>query len=110
MKTTSEKENLLVMIQSLKHQQAIELEGVQEQIHLAYESLKPLNIIKSTFFEATSSPDIKHNLMNGVIGLATGYASKKLLFGTTHNPIKKIVGSLLQYVVTNLVGRRKDSE
>ena len=75
MKTTSEKENLLVMIQSLKHQQAIELEGVQEQIHLAYESLKPLNIIKSTFFEATSSPFIKLCLISG-----EEVASKKVLF------------------------------
>ena len=79
MKSKNEKEDLLVMIYQLQQLQEVELASLEAQFQQTYESIKPLNLIKNTLLEVTSSPDIRHNIANNLLGLATGYASKKLL-------------------------------
>ena len=95
-------------ISSLQNKQAQELKLLKEQFHLTYESLKPINLIKSTFHEVAISPDIKNNIVNNVIGLTTGYLSKKVLMGTSHNPIKRLLGTLLQFAIANVVSKHSD--
>ncbi len=60
-----------------------------------YESLKPINILKSTFKKAATSPSLKSELANTAIGMTTGFLAKKLFGGDSNNPIKKLVGSLI---------------
>ncbi|MFV5701252.1 hypothetical protein ACM55F_05205 [Flavobacterium sp. XS2P12] len=93
----------------LENKQALELYALKEQFQLTYESLKPLNIIKNAFTEMTTSPNIKGNIINNVVGMVTGYLTKKVLVGSTHNPIKKILGTLLQFVITNVATKHSDT-
>jgi len=95
-------------IQKLQAKQALELIVLREQFYVAYESLKPINLIKNTFKQVVTSPDIKNNLLNGIIGLATGFISKKILIGGAAGPVKKMMGSLLQVLVTNFVSRHSE--
>ncbi len=85
-------------------------EGVQlkEQLLVTYESLKPINLIKKIFTDITSSPDLKKDLLGTTVSLAAGYLSKKVAVGSTHNPIKQILGTLLQLGVTNIVSKNSD--
>jgi hypothetical protein len=106
MKKISETGLLDQTILSLKIKQAAELDSLKDQFHAVYESIKPLNLIKNTFSDLTTTPGLKSNILSNVIGLSTGYLSRKLILGSTHNPIKKILGSLLQFVVTNIVSKR----
>ena len=76
---------------------------LKEQLLDTCESLKPINLIKSTLKEAYSAPDFKTNIVKTVIGIATGFVAKKVLIGNTHNPIKKIAGFILEMVVANKV-------
>jgi hypothetical protein len=92
----------------LEQKQAEELQSLHQHYLVVYESVKPLNLMKSALKKMTSSPDLRHNILNTVIGLSTGYISKKLLLGSTHNPIKRIAGTVLQFVITNLVAKRID--
>jgi hypothetical protein len=109
MKQLNETDALNETIALLRYKQAQELMILQEQFQLTYDSLKPVNIIKNAFSEITHSPDIKGNILNNVIGLTTGYLSKRILLGSTHNPIKRILGSVLQFVVANVVTKKSDS-
>ena len=109
MEKINERTALLNSISLLKAKQAEELQSLKTQFHLTYESLKPLNLIKNTFNEVTSSPEVKSSLVNNAIGLATGYLSKKLLIGGTHNPIKKILGALVEFSVASFVAKRADT-
>lgn len=106
MKKKNESEALKEAIHLLKVKQAGELLLLKEQFQETYESLKPLNFIKNTFNEVTSSPEIKNGLINNAIGLATGYLSKKVLIGATHNPFKKILGAILEFSVASFVAKR----
>jgi hypothetical protein len=78
----------------------------KEQFHATYESIKTINLIKNTLTEITSSADIKTNILSSVIGLSTGYLYRQLLLDSKHSPVKRVLGSLLQFVVTNLVSKR----
>lgn len=92
-----------------RYKQAQELKLLKAQFHLTLESLKPVNLIKSAFHKVTSSPEIKNNLVNDAIGLTTGYLSKKVLVGSTRNPIKKLFGVLLQFAIANVVAKHSDT-
>jgi len=51
----------------------------REQMYLTYDSLKPVNIIKNTLKDISSSPIFIDNIIDNAIGLGTGFLTKKLL-------------------------------
>jgi hypothetical protein len=99
--------NELILAEELKH--ANDLAQLKIQFHVAYESIKPLNLVKNLFHEVTASPEIRNDLLSNVIGFSTGFLSKKLLLGSTHNPIKKVFGTLFEFAVANTVSKHSDS-
>jgi hypothetical protein len=109
MKKSRELQALTESINRLQIQRSHELILLRNQFHLTYESLKPINLIKHTFKEVSSSTEIKDGMLNNVIGLTTGYFTKAILIGASANPIKKILGTLLQFTVATLVARNSDS-
>ncbi len=91
-------------IQQLEFEQATELTLLKEQLLYTCESLKPINLIKSTLKEAYSAPDFKTSIAKTIIGVATGFVAKKVFIGKTYNPIKKLAGFILEMAVANKVG------
>jgi hypothetical protein len=82
---------------------------LKEEFLISYESLKPINIIKSTLTEITSSPYLIENMFGAIMGMVSGYLSKKIAVGTSHSLFRKILGSLMQFGVTNLVAQHPDA-
>ncbi|TDE44428.1 hypothetical protein E0I26_08660 [Flavobacterium rhamnosiphilum] len=109
MKTINETDLLKETIQLLRIKQANELVHLKDQYYYTYESLKPLNLIKNAFGQMATSSDFKGNILGNVIGISTGYLTKKILLGSTHNPVKRILGTLLQFVITNVVTKHSDT-
>jgi hypothetical protein len=98
--------NELILAERLKY--ANDLAQLKSQFYIAYESVKPINLVKNLFHEVTASPEIRNNLLSNVIGFGTGFLSKKLLLGSTHNPIKKVFGTLFEFAVANTVSKHSD--
>lgn len=100
-------------IVQLEIRQASEEKILKEEFHLACESVKPVNLIKNTLKQAVASVDLKENIVNTSLGLTAGYLSKKIFEGVSKSPLKKVLGSVLMFVITNLVvnnpGRIKSS-
>lgn len=96
-------------IQQLEAKQRHEADALTEQFHTAYESLKPINLIKSTIKDAAASIDLKNNLLNTTIALASGYLSKKLYERFSKSPLKRLVGSALMFGVTNLIAKNPET-
>jgi hypothetical protein len=109
MKKEVTRDALNEQIARLQDKQAEELEILKEQFYITYESLKPINLVKNTLQEITTSPGIKDNLLNNAIGLVTGYISKKVLVGSSHNPIKRILGTLFQFAIANVVSKHSET-
>ncbi len=108
MKKNNDIDWLSSQIANLQQQQENEFLLLKQQMHFTYESLKPINLIKNTFKEMVSSPDVKGNLFKSALGLVTGYFSKKILVGSSHNPIKKVLGTVLEFAVANIVSNHQN--
>ncbi len=109
MKKRNESNALKEAIGLLETKQAHQLVLLRYQFHLMYNSLQPINLIKNTLHEAATSPDLKNNIINNAIGLTTGFLSKKILIGASHNPVKKLLGTLIQFAITNFVANNAGS-
>lgn len=109
MKKINETDLLDQKILSLKIKKAHEFDSLKEQFEITYESLKPVNLIKGAFKEMSTASDLKGNIINNVIGMSTGYITKKLLLGLSHNPVRRILVTVLQFVITNVVTKHTDT-
>ena len=92
-------------ILALEKKQVEEGKILKEQFLLAYESIKPINLIKNTFKQVAESKDLKESIINTSVGLATGYVSKKLYVGSSHNPLRKLIGTVLMFGMSNIVSK-----
>ena len=90
-------------ISFLADRQSQQIVLLKEQVHITFESLKPINFLKDTIIDFTSQSDLKENIFDGIAGVTTGFLSKKLIVGITNSPVKKLVGTLLQIGITGLV-------
>ena len=78
---------------------------LKDQFKLSMESLKPANLIKNTL----TSPDLKNKVVDGVIGMATGYISKKIIVRSSHNLLLKLAGAILQIGITSVVAKNPET-
>ncbi len=81
----------------------------KDQFFVVLESIKPVNIIKSTFNEVVSSPNLMNNVLGASIGLAAGYLSNKTVVGSSGNVFKKFLGTILQFGVTTLIMKNPEA-
>ena len=95
-------------IAQLEFEQSIQGNILKDQVFITYESLKPVSLIKSTLNDITSSPYLMDNMLGSVMGLLSGFVSKKLAVGTSHNIFRKVVGTVLQFGVTNVVAQHPE--
>ena len=102
-------EDLKKSVQLLEAEQRISLYLLKDQLHLTYESLKPINLIKNSLSKVIKSPLLVDDILSTIAGLATGYVSKKIVVGTSGNIIRKSIGSILQFAITNIVAQNPDT-
>jgi hypothetical protein len=67
------------------------------------ESLKPMNLIKSTINTMKDSPGLTGSLLNAGVGLGAGFLSKRMLLGKSSGLLKRLLGNVIQMVVTGAV-------
>ena len=99
---------LKIAIQELEFEQEVQGQLLKEHFFLTFDSLKPANLIKNTLQDITSSPYLLDNMLGSVMGMLSGFLSKKIAVGASHNLFRKMAGSLLQLGVTNLVAQHSD--
>jgi|SRR6185437_1912036 len=92
----------------LEIKKANEKQLLKEQFKITYESLQPVNLIKHTLSELATAPNLKGNILNAVVSLAAGYFSKKIAVGATNNPLKQLLGLILQMSVTSAVSKNSE--
>lgn len=98
------------IIQRLEIEQAIDGQLLKEQFYFAFESLKPVNILRNTLYEITSSPHLMDSILGTAVGLASGYVSRKIvMIGASGNIIRKLLASVMQLGVTNVVSQNPDT-
>lgn len=107
MKMYNERDAVIEKINLLQVKQAEELVVLKEQFQVTYDSLKPMNFIKSTFHDVATSKEIQGDLVNGALNLATGLISKKLLVGFIEKPMKKLVTTGIQFLLSKITPKKE---
>jgi hypothetical protein len=89
----------------LEERRSFQGQVLKEDFFVIVESIKPVNIIRNTFSEVVSSPDLIGSILSTTLGLTAGFLSKRTLIGASGNLFKKLFGTLLQLGVTTLFVR-----
>jgi hypothetical protein len=95
-------------ILALEKKQADQWTLLRSEAGIVYENLKPVNLLKRTLHDLTSADGLMENIISPLVGLATGFVSKKIVVGKSANPFKNILGSLIQAAITNLIIRNPE--
>jgi hypothetical protein len=98
--TSAQLKETIILLEKRKIQQEIVL---KEQFHETCEKLKPSTLIKETLIDVTTAPDLKANVIDTAIGMATGFLTKKIVSGGSKNPFMKLLGIVLEVGVANFV-------
>lgn len=109
METIKTSAELKEAIQRLEFEHTIKEQLLKEQVLLAGESLKPVNLIKNALSEVASSPYLMDNLLGATVGLVSGYISRVIAVGSSNNIFKKVIGMILQFSVTNVVAQHTET-
>jgi hypothetical protein len=87
--TTAELKEAILLLEAEK---SVHLQEMRANFSLAYKSLKPANLIKSTMNEIGSSPYLFNNVLNVTLALVAGFLSKRaLMIGRSNNKSKKLL-------------------
>jgi hypothetical protein len=105
MQTISSVQGLRNAIQLLEAEQNIKGELLKKQVMITYESLRHVNLIKNTLKDLFSSSFEGENISGIAAGITGGYLLKKLFVGRSGNPFKKLLGSIIQFGLTNLIAQ-----
>jgi len=96
-------------IQLLELEQAVNGQQLKEQLYFTKKSFMPFNLLKNSLGNTALSPSLIDNMIGTVVGLATGYLTKKIFIGTSGNILRKLFGSVLQFGVTNIIALHPDA-
>lgn len=90
-------------IRLLEEKQSMGGKLLKEHFFIVLDSVKPVNIIKNTFKEVASEPDLISNILSTTLGLTAGYVSNKTVVGSSGNLFRKLLGTILQFGVTSII-------
>lgn len=102
MKAIDKKDMLKERITALENQQIEELIVLKLEFHSLTEMLNPLYLLKSTFKNLTADPEIKSGLLDGAVNMTSHYLTKIPFLGRFQQPIKNIIGNVLQTVIKKI--------
>lgn len=100
-----------IALLTLQHRQ--ELAEIKEQFDIVKESISPSNIIQEGLQGVYQTVTDKNKLLPILptfLSLVGGYVSRKIVVGNSSNPIKKVLGTVLQFVVTNYLTKVSTKE
>jgi len=81
---------------------------LQEQLLLTYESLKPVNLLKSTLKDLFSAPHLMEDFSGTTLGMIIGYLIKKLYIKESQSKFRKIMGSVFQLGISKLIAQKAE--
>jgi hypothetical protein len=89
----------------LEIKQLEEARKIRDEFHHLYESLRPINLLKNSINSAIALPELKGNLLNLTLGHAAGFIGKKAFVRGSGNPVKNLLGNVLQFGLGNYIAK-----
>ena len=96
-------------IQLLEVEHGIKGNLLKDQFYLTVESLKPVTLIKNALHDISTSPKLVDNILSTAMGIASGFLTNRVFVGASGSLIRKLLGSVLQFGVTNVVAQNPET-
>lgn len=96
-------------IQLSEAEQSLKMKILKEQFYVTEESFKPVNLITGTMNDILKSPYLIDNMIGSAMGVVIGYVSKALIIGTSGSKLRRLIGSVMQFGITNLIAQNSDT-
>jgi hypothetical protein len=106
-KQINDTHDLTQAIAELEHRAAFQKKDIQDTFVAVSENLKPMNIVKNGV-RSVFSGEHKEDLVNALLGLGTGFLSRKLILGRTSGFVGKTVGKAIQWGMAGLVSKNAE--
>lgn len=100
-------DDLARAIADLELKASVQKKELKQTFAIVSENLKPANLVKSGV-RSVFSGNHKEELVNILIGVGTGFLSRKLLLGKPHGFVGKTVGRALQWGMAGLVSKNAE--
>lgn len=101
--------DLQAAVIELEKRKVIQEGLLKEQFHETRESLRPINIIKSSFSKITHSPEIRNGVFKTVAGIGIGLLTKNMFLGKAIPLVKSLVGNAVETSVEKTVKTGADT-
>jgi hypothetical protein len=92
-------------IQILEVEHSVQEQQLKKQLSLTYESLRPINLIRNILKEFFPSHSLTENFSDNAIGMISGLLIKKIFVGKSGNSLRKFLGSIAQFGISNMVAQ-----
>lgn len=109
MRTITSASDLKKAIQLLEAKHADNGKKLKAQFYSTYETFKPVNLLKSTLHDITSSPHMVDNILGTTLGLAAGLVSNVVFKGLASPGLSRVISPVLQSGVTSFVAKHTGS-
>jgi hypothetical protein len=80
---------------------------IQETFTVVSENLKPINLVRSGV-RSVFSGENRVDVVNALIGIGSGFLSRKLLLGNKNGVVGKTVGRAIQWGMAGLVSKNAE--
>ena len=100
----------ILRLENQRREQAV---AIRSQV----QRMRPVNIIKNTFGDMRQSlhdgtgplPALRDNVISTSLGMTIGWLIKKLFIAGSRNPIRLLLGTVLQITLVNAMAKRPDA-
>jgi hypothetical protein len=96
-------------IQLIEAEQKAKGQELKEQFFLTFASLNPLSLSQGHGNGLFGSSSFVENILVNILGMATGFLSKKAVVGSSHNIFRNIIGSVVQAGTTGVIIKNADT-
>jgi len=107
--TITSESDLKIAILELENKWDQEGKLVKKHFFRAVDSVRPINLIKSTFKQAVASTEMKDDLVSTTVGLTAGFLSKLLIQSVFKSPLNRLLGTTLMFGITKVVARNPET-
>ena len=106
-KKVTNSDELAAAIAELELKSAAQKVDMQETFAAVSENLKPLNLVKNGV-RSVFSGEHKEDILNALIGLGSGFLSRRLILGKSNGIMGKTVGKAIQWGMAGLVSKNAE--
>jgi hypothetical protein len=106
-KTITNCAELSEAIAELELKAAAQKQDIQETFQTVLHNLTPVNLIRNGV-RSVFSGEHKEGLINALLGLGSGFLSRKLILGKTNGFVGKTIGKAIQWGMAGLVSNNAE--